>query len=858
MNAHISTSPDGAQGNTASPLGMGRSSHGVRSHSISSDRISLSGLSTPSHYLRNPTPDAAYIAPSTASHLVSTAQDEHWDSFLAGADDEDRRAAALVSVASLRLVNSFLDYILDCILVSAGSLSLSAVRPAVIKTLKPKLAEELLAVADHELEEYTGSMEEDELLPLASDALPGLEWDSESAWRVMRLRCMVYATLGEFEENDMEFFLDNQGLCLSEDQDAKMAIFLTAILEGVGEKVLRIAGQAAHRRGPVQRRQSSTSVISDQAGRLVVEELDTLKVASSPQLGRLWRGWRKTARSVTPSFSRPNLHGGAYRRSQRSSYTDGSRRSSIDSAGDYSEHRSHQGIDETLAQFSELEIAAKIPLPNEQDEEEIDGGNFAQMRSRSLVNPTSRSRSLTSPPHPERVTQHSRTSSLPAYKRIFDSVSAAVVSSIGVDRVHEKERAPIPSSKLSGGQAVRELISRARARGEVNNPQAFAREVGSDTGEDAETSRPDHSTETIRSHPRQSPRQVGSNAKHDNPLDASDRDFHDSEIVSFRKVSMEPARVPQIIETRSRASSKSKSHYSVDSTALSFDDDDQHDPHAIGVARTHNGISPPPSLRGAGGRLLLVDDGNPVSHGSSMKGSRYQADQATKNRGSTFVVPHAVEKRRRPEGLTIVERGDGGLRVLGGVPPPLTPLRELVEAAADTSDEASSVAPSQDAHSERDRSEEFLPYQRHSRGSDRFIKAQTDNLSNYPTRNESIPPASASAETEKSVIRPQPSSSKDARTVASNRSDSFGQTSRVSHSSGSGMAVAHRMSPTADSDSLPSEQTSLHGKNQSDDRGKNFEELIRRDETLKYTLTPHNVRSDSQVSYMILVSTSES
>jgi hypothetical protein len=155
------------------------------------------------------------------------------------------------------------------------------------------------------------------------------------------------------------------------------------------------------------------------------------------------------------------------------------------------------------------------------------------------------------------------------------------------------------------------------------------------------------------------------------------------------------------------------------------------------------------------------------------------------------------------------------LGVENGVPP-LTPLREMVEGAPDTSDEASSIAPSNDTHSLSEHgisghspsiSASTIPY------SQRTARAQPVSV----TR--SSPPRSSREETARKVI-----------------AESLPKAHRPTHTSGSSSSSAsHKVKPVRTSeDDAP---------NTFEDKGRSFEQLIRSDQTIQYTLTPQNMRN---------------
>ncbi|RDA87147.1 hypothetical protein CP532_4285 [Ophiocordyceps camponoti-leonardi (nom. inval.)] len=275
-----------------------------RTQSMSSSRPStvdqaLSFAPTPSTV----SPQPEFIAASAAVQIVTADHDGHADTWYDQNGVEPAPEAAHVSPPALRLVNVFLDQLLFNFLQLAGSATLSALRPAVSDVLKPKLAKDAIASADDELREYLGNGEEDD------DDEPDAasrDWDVELAWKRTRLRCMVYSSLGDMEEDDEDLYLeqDNLEMTSAEQPSAVIspaaAIFLTSIIEYMGELTLTVAGRAAYNRVRVKAEKDLKNTNRHppyMADRIVVTETDMEHVAFDRSLGRLWRGWKKRLRS---------------------------------------------------------------------------------------------------------------------------------------------------------------------------------------------------------------------------------------------------------------------------------------------------------------------------------------------------------------------------------------------------------------------------------------------------------------------------------------------------------------------------------------------------------------------------------
>ncbi|KAK2627561.1 hypothetical protein QTJ16_003527 [Diplocarpon rosae] len=361
-----------------------------RSRSVSSDRPSLGG----SGGLLSPpiivSPDPAFIAAASASQIVTTGL-ESWARTCG--DQPAREPAAQtgwIAPPALSRINQFLDYVLFNVLSASRSTALAALRPAVVEVLKPKLAQEAIAGADQELHEYLGGgggggaqqeeeeEEEETRRAIPTELEPDGSWDVDLVWRRTRLRCMVYSSLGDMEEEDEDFYMERELMNDSPGSSHRdlyspgvvspaVAIFLTSILEHMGERVLAVAGQAASHRLSTKRAHAAedgSHPPAEMAERVVVEDTDMERVALDRTLGRLWRGWKKRVRSSPTSAAmaprscgrEPTRHA---RRAGSRAPAGGSDESSREPAA--------------AATWAAHESAARIPLPlNDHDIREIE------------------------------------------------------------------------------------------------------------------------------------------------------------------------------------------------------------------------------------------------------------------------------------------------------------------------------------------------------------------------------------------------------------------------------------------------------------------------------------------------------
>lgn len=351
-----------------------------RTQSISSDRPSTIGhslgLTSPPLFV---SPEPAFIAGSAASQIVTNDHDSHADSWYDQNGVEPPSETAVVTPAALQLVNGFLDQLLFNFLQVSKSTNLSALRPAVSEILKPKLAKDTISNADEELREYLGgSDEEDFTAPTKSR-----DWDVELVWKRTRLRCMVYSSLGDMEEEDEDIYMEQENLEIGDHEPISdivspaVAIFLTSVLEYMGELTLTVAGQAAYQRvraNIVKGIKNGTRDAADAGDRIVVGEMDMERVALDRTLGRLWRGWKKRVRAPGHETSlRPASRGSNSHSKQEIGSTEGLTTRSVASDAGSDLRKPQDCSGDTIAEDVQ---PADIPLPigdNDVDEIEVPG-----------------------------------------------------------------------------------------------------------------------------------------------------------------------------------------------------------------------------------------------------------------------------------------------------------------------------------------------------------------------------------------------------------------------------------------------------------------------------------------------------
>ncbi|KAI9806756.1 MAG: hypothetical protein M1825_006213 [Sarcosagium campestre] len=838
-----------------------------RSQSALSDRPSPSSRYHSFQFLPTPIhPEAAYIAASAASQIVTNDQDTQAYNM----EDAPSGETALVSPASLKLVNAFLDQLLFTFLSVAKSISLSSLRPAITEVLKPALARDAIAGADQELHEYLGGGEDEELMAFHNGQEPSGEWDLEAVWRKTRLRCMVYSSLGDIEEEDEDMYSEEELQAITAGMHGRfsnnagmvspaVAIFLTSILEFIGEQTLVIAGQAAHNRlrskrrdaGPREDAASPTGV----ADRVVVEELDTEKVALNGTFGRLWRTWRKRVRSPSTSFSRPLSRDSMVRRRYQPSLTNSSRRSSVD----VNEGRlGHNSRSTSLTGVPEEEMAALIPLPmSDDDVREIEIPGLA------LLYDDDEEGSATT----ERDTKRRRPRSLV----ILPSASFGLLT-------------PEPSRPQSPATAKPEesyfnLRTRVRSRSvptpvntkffrgldDLADDPAFVTPMQSPEHDDSATNA-DVSAGSGAVTP--TPSGKSDDAASSLPLQGTryHRAVHtqgeDDEIRSIASVSDREAgsgHQPEQKVLRDDSFPDPQADPKAEDYEGEVDEDDE-DGTAIGVARTSN-VSVPASLLSSRvhSRSSSQTIGSPkerelveqaVTQGQ--KGANFNLQSVPNSRGPKSPDRSAGVAREQSNSLTannaLSQAGRNGVSDQGA--PPLTPLREMMEAAHDTSDEGSLGGSAPDAK------QAARTIAGASGPSNGRPGAETNSTRGYShTRipsssskiaeiRQQVAPQTVAAPVERASVQRVYSQSMTARDPAplnTRRSDSFTKGQRpifgIGTSPGSQRGKGAVARTSEDSSRLSSEKAI-----KPQDRERSFEQLMQSDQTIQYTLTPQNMR----------------
>ena len=210
-----------------------------------------------------------------------------------------------VSPAALRTVNMFLDYILHEFLARAKATSLLRLREAVALVIRTTLGTAAMVEAEQELAAYLHDSDA-ELYGHGDESDDDHEkgeatWNLEKVWARARTKCMIYSTLGDKEEDDFEEVSEEDADYDLPASKRKLspagAIYLTAVLEFIGEHCFLVSARTAfHRLGNSLRANDPLT----QPVPLVVEDADVKRgIAEDELTTRIWRKWKRSEKLLT-------------------------------------------------------------------------------------------------------------------------------------------------------------------------------------------------------------------------------------------------------------------------------------------------------------------------------------------------------------------------------------------------------------------------------------------------------------------------------------------------------------------------------------------------------------------------------
>lgn len=345
----------------------------------------VSGItSTFPQYLTTARPPPEYISLASAAQVATDYQRAQRDSISDEEEASPERERTAVSENAIGLVNAFLDKLLYDFLYTARSASLLALKPAVAEVLKKTLARDAVASADANLEDLLAlEDEEEDERPKTPKESPG-KWNMEYIWKRARLRVMMRSEKSDFDIDDDERHVQEQGLLSpgrrwsqsSGTISLSAEIFLAGVLDYLAEQLISGAVHPATTRSKRQSRNSRTVPGAWTSYHVMVEEQDVEKGVLNSPMDRLWRNWRKSLRSRglgrgrgnsiattgSPSIASPNM---------------GRRGSEAFETGSvYSYAQGRFASDSPEQQFPEHILASNIPLPiggRDVDEIEVPG-----------------------------------------------------------------------------------------------------------------------------------------------------------------------------------------------------------------------------------------------------------------------------------------------------------------------------------------------------------------------------------------------------------------------------------------------------------------------------------------------------
>ncbi|OCK81528.1 hypothetical protein K432DRAFT_424866 [Lepidopterella palustris CBS 459.81] len=820
-----------------------------RAPSFSSDRPSLAG-STSFQIPSNVRPAPAYIAASVASQIVT---DHHNAQLRQDFDLDDESSPflvnALFSDEALCLLNAFLDHLLFSFLSAARSPSLIAIRPAISDVLKPRLAREAMATADEELQGLLAGEDDEEFPALQNGQDQSERWDVETVWKRTRLRIMVYTRLGELEDEDEERYVQQErGLSLDDGSNEELglvswasAIFLTSVIEYIAEQTLVVSGQAAFARisaKMMKDAQRSTEGEEVQLERIIVEEFDVEKVALNSTLGRLWRTWRKRVRSpiVPLTSSSPR---GSITRGISSVVSPARRGGSLDTTDDSMIDGQNGSRAQSLAEVpehevTETDIAANIPLPiTANDIAEIEVPGLAQQldeessgtQTPTLI-PSRRPNSfimLSSTQHLldgalARRSSRERPVSMPILGPTpFTFASNSIASDS--DFVTPMERMSEDQSHIGLRHSLDEeesdgvnpgILAGALAGATSLAAAAFATIVGTSTSnEDAV--------------------EMGHEDRVEMPvLSGDDRE---PEVLQSKRLSISASGPPGIVRTYSVRSNRSSSalqtlepkHYLKDSNV----DDDVEDPEAIGVARTSNIPIPatpsPPSES--------TTNGHTVTSYKEQHGDESMADneQITEKRVSRRLSVSPPVPRKTPSPVEMSMTSEKSIP-RKEIPPPRSSSTSRSPALAALQESSSWPNITPETQVAENRASDVTRTRSQSSGHQSAAARSRDVL---------LPEKSAKRKSNDSSRSGTRSRSGTAEGYPTERASLQRVSSSSSTTRSTSTSILHS---SKDSDSSIGRPRGLSTRFSEEDRQREFDSLVRGEETVKYTLTPQSMR----------------
>ncbi|KAI4717438.1 hypothetical protein E4T48_06351 [Aureobasidium sp. EXF-10727] len=296
LSAHVAAPASAAAPAPAPAPAMGYS----YANSVASDAPSLASaatFTTTPPAVANVKPAPEYISLSSASQLATDVADTRAD------DDHSWRLhhRATVAESAVASINQFLDRQLYEYIAVARTTALNALRPAVTEVLKKTLARDAIASAQDNLQDLLALRVDDDLDESRPSSQSGPKFNLDFTWKRSRLRVMMRSEKSEFDIDDDERYVRQEGLNTTFSETAGVIslaseIFLAGVLDYLGEMLLTMASQVTL--GRIQRANASSGLPqnTDDVTYILVDDTDLERAVLNSPLDRQWRAWKKSVR----------------------------------------------------------------------------------------------------------------------------------------------------------------------------------------------------------------------------------------------------------------------------------------------------------------------------------------------------------------------------------------------------------------------------------------------------------------------------------------------------------------------------------------------------------------------------------
>ncbi|PKY45822.1 hypothetical protein RhiirA4_357600 [Rhizophagus irregularis] len=244
-----------------------------------------------------------------------------------------------ISSEALSAINNFLDEFLYFLIDSARSLDLIRIKDAISQVLPTSLGKNAIVEAELELKTYVESGNSDHTKEKTMEINP---FPLQKVFEQFRVKCQFFSTLGErgADDRDPDSVPDlyaSEGIHIA----PSLAIYLTAVLEYVGEYILILVAKASEKQGvEVARSQEVYSALSEDSQIFPLFRRTNLKEQMESQREST------TSRYIQSSTPRSPTKSSSYNGGIRQTSLDNSWPTSpVKSLSDYSRHSSeHKNV----------------------------------------------------------------------------------------------------------------------------------------------------------------------------------------------------------------------------------------------------------------------------------------------------------------------------------------------------------------------------------------------------------------------------------------------------------------------------------------------------------------------------------